>query len=134
MTRKKILIVTSFFEKEIGYQEVQIAGVLNAMGQDVMVLTTNRSYLHKERRLRNDGLGYPVTRISHMLRIRDTVLPLQPVKREIAAFDPDVVILIHPGHGLGYFVLKDIPGKSKVLSFFGDLRLDNKLAQAQGFK
>jgi glycosyltransferase involved in cell wall biosynthesis len=134
MSSKKVLLVTSFFEEEIGYQEVQLAQVLRAKGHRVMVLTTDRSYLHKERRLSGEDKAGTIFRITRMLRLRDTVFPLQSVATKIAGFEPDVALLIHPGHGLSYFAMKSISRQSKVVSFFGDLRVDNKLAQVKGLK
>lgn len=132
---KRILIITTFFEEEYQYQEIQIADTLCAMNYDVTVLTTNRSYFskYKRRRIISSAKPYPVIRLSDLIRITDTIYVYWGLKKTLSLLAYDSVLLIYPGHGLGYFSLKYIKKDVQIISFFQEhssisySRLQNKI-------
>lgn len=129
----RIIIFTAFFEEHVGYQEVQLAKVLRRMGHEVMVVTTDRSNLDLVKRY--SGISFEnVLRVTNVLRIRNTFLPFKIIRKEVSAFKPDVALIIHPGAGLPYFYLSSLPDKCKVISFFGDLDVVDKVGKAAGIK
>lgn len=132
-THFRVVIFTSFFEEHIGYQEVQLSRVLRRLNHDVLVVATDRSNLYPKMRYTNAPPSH-VLRIRRVLRIRNTFLPLESIRNEIASFDPEIALVIHPGSGLPYFYLSTLPEKCKVISFFGDLEVVNKIGKADGIK
>jgi hypothetical protein len=131
---KRVLIVAPFFEAGVDYQELQMARVLHAQGYQVTVVTTNRAYLDKRSRVADFDYPFKVIRLEKLLRIRDTFYPVLRSSSGIKQMKPDLSFLIHPGHGLGYFLLTQIDHESRIVSFFGDLRNEDKLGGAKGFK
>lgn len=119
---KKILIVSPFFEEDYSYQEVQIADTLNEMGHKVVVLTTDRSFFIKDKsyRVPPSKKEYKVIRIKDIIRISDTIYPLENSKLLLQNIDYDIALIIYPSHGFGYYVLKNIPRNKKIITFFQD--------------
>ena len=72
---KKILIISSFFEQHIGYQEVQFAEALYSMGHDVKVIATDRSNLDVKKRYEDSNDNFEVKRIKKLTRIKNTFYP-----------------------------------------------------------
>jgi len=131
---KKILIVTSFFEPQVGYQEVQFADSLHSMGYEVKVLTTDRSNLNLEKRYEDSFDKYEVRRIKNHVRIKNTFYPKEDLISFFESFKPDLVFLILPGSGLPYYCLKYIDSSAKVVSVFSDTTIENRIYQATGTK
>jgi hypothetical protein len=129
----RIVIISSFFEEHIGYQEVQLAKVLQRLGHDVLVVTTDRSNFYPEKRY--NGSEFPnVIRIKRLLRVKNTFLPFENLKLSIKQFDPQIALVIHPGSGLPYYYLSTLPKSCKVISFYGDLQVVDKVGKADGIK
>lgn len=131
---KKILIVSSFFENHIGYQEVQFAETLTAMGYEVKVIASDRSNLDLGKRYEDSNNIFEVKRIKKLIRIKNTFYPKENFQIFFEKFNPDVVFLILPGSGLPYFLLKCINSKAKVISVFSDTTIDNRVHKATGTK
>jgi len=131
---KKILIISSFFENHVGYQEVQFAETLVSMGYEVKVITTDRSNLDTEKRYENSNEKFEVKRIKNLTRIKNTFYPKENLSEFIAGFSPELVFLILPGSGIPYFLLKDIDSKTKVISVFSDTTIENRVHNAKGTK
>ena len=91
---KKILIISSFFENHVGYQEVQFAETLTSMGYEVKVIATNRSNLDLEKRYEDSNEKFEVKRIKNLTRIKNTFYPKENLSEVIAKFSPDLVFLI----------------------------------------
>ena len=121
MQTYKIIIITSFFEEKYGYQEIHMANTLSEIGHDVMVLTSDRSPFSKDRLKSKENKKYSIVRIDRNIRIIDTLFPLKLLRIHIARFNPDIALIVHIGHGLPYYSLKNIDKKTKKVSFFGDL-------------
>lgn len=130
----RVLVISPFLEEGVDYQEMQISRVLHQLGHQVTVITTDRSNLDKESRLSGSNFPFEVIRLHKLLRIRDTFYPFDKLNHIVAGLNPDISLLIHPSHGLGYFLLNTIPTTSKVASFFGDLNNRNKIGQTHGLK
>ncbi len=118
---KRILVISTFFEKKYQYQEVQIADTLHRMGFDTTVITSNRSPFGKKKRVENTEKPYKIIRLKKLIRITNTLCPVGNFKEMLKGINPDIVFLIHPGHGIPYFMMKYLPVQSKVISIFGDL-------------
>lgn len=131
---KKILIITSFFEPHVGYQEVQFADTLHSMGYEVKVLTTDRSNLSPEKKYESSFDKYEIIRIKNHVRIKNTFYPKGSLINYFEDFKPDLVFLILPGSGLPYYCLKYINSNVKVVSVFSDTTIENKIYQASGTK
>lgn len=130
----RILLVTSFFEEEVDYQEVQIARVLTRKGFQVTVLCSDRSNYYKKKRIRDDPRDFEIVRLNHLIRVRNTVWPLQRIQETVDRVGPQVVFLIHPGSGLSYYTLDRLKANTQVVSFFGDLSIKDKTSTATGLK
>lgn len=131
---KKILIVTSFFEPQVGYQEAQFAETLFSMGYEIKVLTTDRSNLNPKKKYNESGNKYEVKRIKNHIRIKNTFYPKEDLSKLFESFDPDLVFLILPGSGLPYFSLKHIKPAAKIVSAFSDTTINNRIYKATGTK
>lgn len=131
---KKILIITSFFEPHVGYQEVQFSDTLHSMGYEVKVLTTDRSNLSPEKKYESSFDKYEIIRIKNHVRIKNTFYPKGSLINYFEDFIPDLVFLILPGSGLPYYCLKYINSNAKVVSVFSDTTIENKIYQASGTK
>lgn len=126
---KKILIISSFFEQKFGYQETHIANTLASLGHQVKVLTTNESQFTKNKISNNNSYNYGIIRISKFIRITETIFPYDDLSKYIYEFEPDIVFLIHVGHGLPYYAIKSLKETYKIVSFFGDLKRHYKSIQ-----
>ncbi len=128
---KKILLISTFFQDKTQYIQIQIADTLFELGYEVTVIASNKSLI--EDKIVNDKKPYEIHRIDKYIRITDTFYPIEKKRIEIHKFDPDIAILIYPGFGLPFFLLKYIPPRTKIISIFGDihqhaqLKLGNKL-------
>ena len=131
---KKILIISSFFENHVGYQEVQFAETLTSMGYEVKVIATNRSNLDLEKRYEDSNEKFEVKRIKNLTRIKNTFYPKENLSEFIGKFSPDLVFLILPGSGIPYFLLKEINSNAKVISVFSDTTIENRVHNAKGTK
>ncbi len=131
---KKILIVSSFFENHIGYQEVQFAETLHSMGYQVKIIATDRSNLDAKKRYDDTNDKFEVKRIKKLIRIKNTFYPRENFENFFNKFNPDLVFLILPGSGTPYFLLKCINSKAKVISVFSDTTIDNRIHKAKGTK
>lgn len=131
---KKILIISSFFENHVGYQEVQFAETLQSMNYDVKVIATNRSNLDLQKRYENSNDKFEVIRIKKLIRIKNTFYPQENLESFISEFNPDLVFLILPGSGTPYFLLKYIKPNSKIISVFSDTTIVNRIHKAKGTK
>lgn len=131
---KKILIISSFFENHVGYQEVQFAETLTSMGYEVKVIATNRSNLDLEKRYEDSNEKFEVKRIKNLTRIKNTFYPKENLSEFIGKFSTDLVFLILPGSGIPYFLLKEINSNAKVISVFSDTTIENRVHNAKGTK
>jgi len=125
----RVLIINAFYEDTVGYQEVQLATVLRRSGYDVLVIASDRA--NHDRSVRYvDPPGAGIHRITRLIRVKNTFLPLESVRAHVRAFDPHIAFVIHPNAGLPYFFLGAIPPSCRVISFFGDLMDKNKVGRA----
>lgn len=131
---KKILIISSFFENHVGYQEVQFAETLVSIGYEVKVIATDRSNLNTDKRYEDSNEKFEVKRIKKLTRIKNTFYPKENLSEFIAKFSPDLVFLILPGSGIPYFLLKNIDSRAKVISVFSDTTIENRVHNAKGTK
>lgn len=131
---KKILIISSFFENHVGYQEVQFAETLVSIGYEVKVIATDRSNLDTEKRYEDSNEKFEVKRIKNLIRIKNTFYPKERLNGFIAKFSPDLVFLILPGSGIPYFLLKNIDSRAKIISVFSDTTIENRVHNAKGTK
>ncbi len=131
---KKILIVTSFYEEEVAYQEVELANFLQKEGRDVTVLTSTHSMLKLKTKSKSGTSKIKIIRLENVFRLKDTIFPKASIKKMIHEIDPDLAILIYPGAGLPYFAMKSFSNKVKVVSFFGDLEVKDKAGAATTYK
>lgn len=127
--KHRIAILTAFYEEQVGYQEVQLAQILRRLGHEVLVVTTDRANYRRETRYR-DPVTSGIVRITRLIRIKNTFLPLEGVRAHIVSFRPDIALVIHPNAGLPYFYLRQLPPECRVISFFGDLLDKNKIGKA----
>lgn len=131
---KKILIISSFFENHVGYQEVQFAETLQSLNYEVKVIATDRSNLDLKKRYEDSNDKFEVKRIKKLIRIKNTFYPKENLENFIIKFNPDLVFLILPGSGTPYFLLKFIKPTSKVISVFSDTTITNRVHKAKGTK
>lgn len=131
---KKILIISSFFENHIGYQEVQFAETLQSMNYEVKVIATDRSNLDLDKRYEDSFDKIEIKRIKKLIRIKNTFYPKESTQKFIEEFSPDLVFLILPGSGTPYYLLKYIEAKCKVISVFSDTTIENRVHKAKGTK
>lgn len=131
---KKILIISSFFENHVGYQEVQFAETLQSLNYEVKVIATDRSNLELQKRYEDLNDKFEVKRIKKLTRIKNTFYPKENLEKFIVEFNPDLVFLILPGSGTPYFLLKFINSTSKVISVFSDTTIENRVHKAKGTK
>jgi glycosyltransferase involved in cell wall biosynthesis len=131
---KKILIISSFFENNVGYQEVQFAEVLSSMGYEVKVLATDRSNLDIQKRYDDSNDKFEINRIKKLSRIKNTFYPKEDLSEFFNTYNPDLVFLILPGSGIPYFLMKHINPKAKVISVFSDTTIENRISKAKGTK
>jgi hypothetical protein len=131
---ERILIISSFFENHVGYQEVQFAETLQSKGYTVKVIATDRSNLDVKKRYENSRSKFEVKRIKKLIRIKNTFYPKENLQNFIKDFSPDLVFLILPGSGIPYFLMKYISSYAKVISVFSDTTIENKIHKARGTK
>jgi hypothetical protein len=131
---KKILIISSFFENHVGYQEVQFAETLHSMGYQVKVIATDRSNLDLRKRYNDNNDRFEVKRIKKLIRVKNTFYPNENLRKFYSSYNPDLVFLILPGSGIPYFLLKCISREAKVVSVFSDTTIDNRVHKASGTK
>ncbi|MBS1492656.1 MAG: glycosyltransferase [Bacteroidetes bacterium] len=134
MLIKKILIISSFFENSVGYQEVQFAEVLTSMNYEVKVIATNRSNLDLKKRYDDSFNNFEVRRIKKLTRIKNTFYPKEDLTEFFSNYNPDLVFLILPGSGAPYFLMKYINPNAKVVSVFSDTTIENRVSKAKGTK
>ncbi len=126
---KRVIILTAFYEEQVGYQEVQLTKILQRLHYEVLVVATDRANYDRTVRY-EDPESSGILRIKKHIRIKNTFLPLENIKERIERFHPDIALVIHPNAGLPYFYLKYLPASCKVISFFGDLLDKNKIGKA----
>jgi len=131
---RKILIVSSFFENNVGYQEVQFAEVLYSLGYEVKVIATDRSNLDVAKRYDDSFDKFEVKRIKKLIRIKNTFYPKDDLKEFFENYKPDLIFLILPGSGTPYFLLKYVNVNSKIVSVFSDTTIENRISKAKGTK
>lgn len=131
---KKILIISSFFESHVGYQEVQFAEALCSMDYEVKVIATDRSNLDVNKRYENSLGKFEVRRIKKLTRIKNTFYPKESLENFISQFNPDLVFLILPGSGTPYFLMKYISSGTKIVPVFSDTTIENRVHKAKGTK
>lgn len=131
---KRILIISSFFENHVGYQEVQFAETLQSMNYEVKVIATDRSNLDLQKRYEDSNNKFEVKRIKKLIRIKNTFYPKENLKNFINEFYPDLVFLILPGSGIPYFLLKFIKANTRIISVFSDTTIENRVHKAKGTK
>ncbi len=131
---EKILIVSSFYENHVGYQEVQFAEALHSMGYDVKVIATDRSNLDTKKRYEDSYDKFEVRRIKKLTRIKNTFYPKENLQEVFNQFNPEIIFLILPGSGTPYFLLKYINSKAKIVSVFSDTTIADRVYKASGTK
>ncbi|CAN5668583.1 hypothetical protein BH10BAC5_BH10BAC5_14360 [soil metagenome] len=131
----KVLIVASYFDEEVAYQEVELANYLNKQGAKVTVLTSKHININlKTKQNRQNISEFEIIRLDQVLRIKDTIFPLTSLKKIIVGIDPDVALLILPGAGLPYFASKVFSKRTKVISFYSDIEVSDKAGAATTYK
>jgi len=94
--KKKILIVTGFFNPTLGYQEKYIAKYLSVLGHDVTLLTSDSDFLkyntkHKEA---DKNCRFSIVRLPVLFFLRSQAMVLcKGVKKTVHAINPDITIV-----------------------------------------
>ena len=131
----KVLIVASYFDEEVAYQEVELANYLHKTGAKVTVLTSSHININlKTAQKRESSSEFEIIRLDKVFRVKDTIFPLTSLKRIIDRVNPDLALLILPGAGLPYFASKVMPSHTKVISFYSDIEVSDKAGAATTYK
>ncbi len=131
----RVAVIPPQFDPALNYQENVCANALHRAGYEVSVFT---SWFGIERARRGAGpdpaAPFPVHRARRVLRFRETQLPLDPgTAREIRRYDPEVVFLMAPLHGLGWAWMKLLPPTSKIGAFFSDIPWHRRNAKVRSW-
>ncbi len=126
---KRIAIICSSFDPRIGYQESVFAICLRRLGHEVQVFTTsysaNCAFVNWGEV--DDSYHVKTYRTSRYFKYKSFMIPFDcKVKRILREFDPEIVIALAPGHGLGFFWIRYVSSRAAIITGFSDLFIHHK--------